>query len=113
MLVNAEQVHEPKPVCRLCQRGKRHGHRGVGLWKNQAGARLPPVSVSRDAQAPRGLGAHSLRHTVALTDPDIKLLAQVLRVVAMLSPYSLNMNVALAKARGELSHTSRRDGAWD
>jgi hypothetical protein len=47
-----------EPGGRLCQRGTRHGHRGVGLCENQAGARLPPVSVSRDAQAPRGLGAH-------------------------------------------------------
>jgi len=33
-------------------------HRGADLWADQAGARLPPVLVARDAQSPGGMGAH-------------------------------------------------------
>ena len=121
VLVNAEQVHEPRAWRPAMSAG--HTSRPSWSWpleKSSRGEASASFCFARCASA-EGTGRSSytialpvpLRHTVALTGPDIKLLAQVLRVIAMLSPYSLNMNVALAKARGELSHTSRRDGAWD
>ncbi len=49
----AEAAHEtgPSPL------GETESHRGAGLWPDQTGARISPVSPARPAEGPRRMGA--------------------------------------------------------